>query len=98
MKEVPADKKKSLGKLPKNVRNKMGYMNKGGMAAPKFKPCPGCPTPGKCAKEGCQKEKNKMAYGGMAKKKMAKGGMAKKGYNKGGYANCGASVPPSKKR
>jgi hypothetical protein len=30
MKEVPADKKKSLGKLPTEVRNKMGYMKKGG--------------------------------------------------------------------
>ena len=27
---VPADKKDSLGKLPKEVRNKMGYMKKGG--------------------------------------------------------------------
>jgi hypothetical protein len=66
----------------------------------KFKPCPGCKTPAKCAKEGCQKEKTGMAYGGMASKKkkdymamgMSKGGMtAKKGYNKGGY--CGASNP-----
>ena len=47
----------------------------------KFEPCPGCKTPAKCAKEGCQKAKNKMSYGGMAKKKM----------NKGGY--CGASNP-----
>jgi|9_EtaG_2_1085328.scaffolds.fasta_scaffold123264_1 hypothetical protein len=30
MKPVPADKKKSLGKLPSEVRNKMGYMKKGG--------------------------------------------------------------------
>ena len=30
MKEVPADNK-GLGKLPKKVRNKMGYMAKGGM-------------------------------------------------------------------
>jgi hypothetical protein len=29
-KPVPADKKDSLGKLPKDVRNKMGYMKKGG--------------------------------------------------------------------
>ena len=99
MKAVPSDKKKSLGKLPKKVRNKMGYMNKGGMAAPKFEPCPGCPSPAKCAKEGCQKkQKTGMANGGMATKKkdymamgLAKGGMAKKGYNKGGY--CGASNP-----
>ena len=79
MKQVPAGNK-GLAKLPKEVRNKMGYMNKGGMSM-KFKPCPGCPSPAKCAKEGCQKKKNKMSYGGMAKKKM----------NKGGY--CGASNP-----
>jgi hypothetical protein len=30
MKEVPADKKKSLGKLPAPVRNKMGFMKNGG--------------------------------------------------------------------
>lgn len=30
MKEVPANKKKSLGKLPTPVRNKMGYMKNGG--------------------------------------------------------------------
>lgn len=28
--EVPSDKKKSLGKLPSKVRNKMGYKKKGG--------------------------------------------------------------------
>ena len=31
LKPVPADKKKSLGKLPTSVRNKMGFMKKGGM-------------------------------------------------------------------
>ena len=30
LKAVPAAKKKSLGKLPKKVRNKMGFMKKGG--------------------------------------------------------------------
>ena len=30
MKPVPANKKKSLGKLHKKVRNKMGFMKKGG--------------------------------------------------------------------
>jgi hypothetical protein len=28
LKPVPADKKKSLGKLPTDVRNKMGYAKK----------------------------------------------------------------------
>ena len=31
LKPVPADKKKSLGKLPTDVRNKMGYAKKGSM-------------------------------------------------------------------
>ena len=31
LKPVPANKKKSLGKLPSKVRNKMGFMKKGGM-------------------------------------------------------------------
>tara|TARA_R110002126_G_scaffold259457_1_gene402408 strand:+ start:43 stop:480 length:438 start_codon:yes stop_codon:yes gene_type:complete len=30
MKEVPANKKKSLGRLPSEVRNKMGFMKNGG--------------------------------------------------------------------
>ena len=41
LKPVPADKKKSLGKLPTDVRNKMGYAQKGKMVKkekPKEKP------------------------------------------------------------
>jgi len=30
LKPVPADKKKSLGKLPTKVRNNRGFMKKGG--------------------------------------------------------------------
>ena len=30
LRPLPTDKKKSLGKLPKKVRNKMGFMKKGG--------------------------------------------------------------------
>ena len=37
MKPVPEDKKKSLGKLPTAVRNKMGFMAKGGIAKKKKK-------------------------------------------------------------
>jgi len=54
MKAVPADNK-GLAKLPKNVRNKMGYMAKGGMAKAKFKPCKGCTSPSNCsANKKCQ--------------------------------------------
>ena len=41
LKPVPADKKKSLGKLPTDVRNKLGYAKKGKMVKnekPKEKP------------------------------------------------------------
>jgi hypothetical protein len=37
LKPVPADKKKSLGKLPTNVREKMGFMKKGGKVKLKMK-------------------------------------------------------------
>ena len=30
LKAVPKDKEKSLGKLPEGVRNKMGFMKRGG--------------------------------------------------------------------
>jgi hypothetical protein len=36
LKPVPADKKKSLGKLPTDVRNKMGYAKKGSMMKAKY--------------------------------------------------------------
>lgn len=47
MKPIPTSNK-GLAKLPKNVRNKMGYMAEGGMANSKFKTCKGCPTPANC--------------------------------------------------
>jgi len=37
LKPVPADKKKSLGKLPTDVRNKMGYAQKGKMMSKRDK-------------------------------------------------------------
>jgi hypothetical protein len=37
LKPVPVDKKKSLGKLPTDVRAKMGFMKKGGKVKPKMK-------------------------------------------------------------
>lgn len=59
--DVTAESAKSMAKAAEKKYNekakRKGY-NKGGMTAPKFKTCPGCPTPaactaaGKCAKEG----------------------------------------------
>jgi hypothetical protein len=37
LKEVPADKQKSLGQLPTPVRNNMGYAKKGGTVKKKKK-------------------------------------------------------------
>jgi len=51
----------------------------------KFEPCPGCKTPTKCAKDGCQKAKNKMSKGGMSRKAYKDGGFCTgpaKGYKK----------------
>ena len=57
LKKAPA-KAKGLKKLPTEVRNKMGYMYKGGKAT-KFKPCAGCTSPKTCAKQGCKKKRSK---------------------------------------
>ena len=72
------DKKKNpgLAKLPPEVRNKMGYLKKGGkvMAGMKKK----------------IKKKNKRTMkrgGGMAKPKMMGGGIMKKRMKRGGRAN-----------
>ena len=57
LKKAPAEAK-GLKKLPTEVRNKMGYMYKGGKAT-KFKPCAGCTSPKTCAKQGCKKKRSK---------------------------------------
>jgi hypothetical protein len=58
MKKVPADKT-GLKKLPTEVRNKMGYMAKGG-AVKGFKPCAACPSASKCKAAGkCLAKANK---------------------------------------
>jgi hypothetical protein len=46
LKDVPADKEKSLGKLPTAVRNKMGFKKDGGsVGKPKMKMGGSCGTP-----------------------------------------------------
>lgn len=57
LKKAPANAK-GLKKLPTAVRNKMGYMAKGG-AAKKVKLCSGCTSPKTCAKLGCKKKRGK---------------------------------------
>ena len=67
LKPVPKDNK-GLGKLPEDVRNKMGYMMYGGSKVKKMKPYMygGKRVPGMF-------EDDRMMYGGMKKKRMQKG-------------------------
>ena len=80
---------KGLSKLPSKVRNKMGYMNKGGVVPKGMHRMPD----GTMMKDSDHKG---MAYGGMVNKK-------KMGYAHGGSvkdvkeANCGASMKPNRK-
>ncbi len=57
LKEVSEDKKKSLGKIPESVRNKMGYKKKGGKVKEGYHKMPD----GKIMKDSAHK---KMAHGG----------------------------------
>ena len=85
MKKVPMGNK-GLSKLPSKVRNKMGYMNKGGVVPKGMHRMPD----GTMMKDSDHKG---MAYGGMVNKK-------KMGYAHGGSvkeANCGASMKPNRK-
>ena len=73
LKEVDASKNPGLSKLPTEVRNKMGYMKKGGMAMKKggMHKMPG----GKMMKDS-DMPKKKMNMGGMAYKEGGKADMA----------------------
>ena len=66
----PVDKKENpgLAKLPKQVRNKMGYMKKGGMAKKKAPKGMHYMPDGKLMKDSAHKKSKKMASGGMVKK------------------------------
>ena len=86
MKPVDREKNPGLAKLPKGVRNRMGFMKKGGST--KKAVTEGMKRAGKKAGElgaaiAKVKKKQGMKKGGMAKKKMMGGGMAMK-YKHGG--------------
>lgn len=75
----PVDKKENpgLAKLPKKVRNKMGFMKEGG----KVKLSRGGTAKKKRAKAmggGMMKKRAKAMGGGMMKKRMKRGGKVKK--------------------
>ncbi len=69
LKPVPKDNK-GLGKLPEDVRNKMGYMMYGGSKVKKMKPY----MYGGKKVPGMFEEDERMMYGGMKKKRMQYGG------------------------
>ena len=88
--KAPSANQTGLKKLPTSVRNKMGYMNEGGMSKKKKG----------MANGGAMMKKKGMANGGamMKKKGMAKGGLKKKAYAKGGRVamyNVGGMVKSS---
>jgi hypothetical protein len=68
LKPVPKDNK-GLGKLPEDVRNKMGYMMYGGSKVKKMKPY----MYGGKKVPGMFEEDDRMMYGGMKKKRMQYG-------------------------
>ena len=82
LKEVDSSENPGLSKLPTEVRNKMGYMKKGGMAKKYAKG--GCATKSdakmiaKKEVKGHESSMHKMKKGGMAKG-YAKGGIIEKG-------------------
>ena len=64
LKKVDSKKNPGLSKLPKEVRNKIGFMKRGGVAKKKMM-------------RGGGMAKPKMMGGGMMKKRMKRGGKAK---------------------
>ena len=84
--KTPSDDQVGLKKLPKAVRNKMGYMKAGGNVKKKGMAMGGGPMKKKgMAAGGMMKKKKGYATGGMKKKKgYAMGGPMKKGYAMGG--------------
>jgi carbonic anhydrase len=84
MKAVDADKNPGLSKLPTEVRNKMGYMKKGGMAHSDM--AQDMPMMKKVAKQEVkshEKRMHNMASGGKVAQLNKANGIAVKGKSKG---------------
>ena len=91
MKSVDMEKNPGMAKLPTAVRNKMGYMNKGGMAKADMKQDKGMMQKAVNKHEGRLHKgepMTKLSAGGMTKK-MNMGGMA---YAKGGYTKAADGI------
>jgi len=74
LKKVDTKKNPGLAKLPPEVRNKMGYLKKGGKVMAGMK------------KKIKKKKRTMKRGGGMAKPKMMGGGIMKKRMKRGGRA------------
>ena len=84
MKTVNADKNPGLSKLPTEVRNKMGYMKKGGMAHEDMaKDMPMMKKVAKKEVKAHEKSMHKMASGGKVGQLSKADGCATKGKSKG---------------
>jgi len=85
MKSVDTKSNPGLAKLPTEVRNKMGFMKKGGKAhSDMAKDKPMMKKVAEKAVKGHEKKLHGMKHGGMAATKMAKGGgIETKGKTKG---------------
>jgi hypothetical protein len=80
MKAVDKEKNPGLAKLPTEVRNKMGYMKKGGAAhSDMAKDKPMMKAEAKKAVKGHEKRMHGMAHGGVTRAD----GIVKKGHTKG---------------
>ena len=84
LKSVDKDENPGLSKLPEGVRNKMGYMKKGGMAhSDVAKDKPMMEKVAKKAVKGHEKRMHKMANGGKVGQLSKADGCATKGKSKG---------------
>jgi hypothetical protein len=84
LKSVDKDENPGLSKLPEGVRNKMGYMKKGGMAHSDIaKDKPMMEKVAKKAVKGHEKRMHKMAGGGKVGQLSKADGCATKGKSKG---------------
>jgi hypothetical protein len=82
MKPVDKQKNPGLAKLPTEVRNKMGYMKKGGMTKKKAPKGMHYMPDGKLMKDSEHKKAKGMKHGGMAKCK--RDGIAMRGRTRAG--------------
>lgn len=87
MMKKPTANQKGLKKLPQKVRNKMGYMSKGGKVKQGYNMGGSVPQVDAYDTTGADMMRQQQQMMSKPKQAMAKGGKV--------YANCGASVKPN---